>query len=133
MHLLVLIAASGIMTWQAMYKGWMMFVMVPLLFVIVPLLVVVHVKALKPLAAGVRSANRAAWIQLVGALMFYACLPGMGDTEEALLFARFEVNINTPEVQIASWLSFIGLGLFLFGSYRAFRLVASYRKKHDKV
>ena len=120
----LVILALLVMGFEAITKGWLSLLAIPSLFVAIPLLVVVQSGAAKLLERGhdPRSISRIATAQLFGLLAAYACLPGVGDTPESLMFGFLMIDGQNPLV-LAMWLlSAAGAVVAIISTVAFFRL-----------
>ena len=83
------IVVSLALAFLSLTKGWLFFLTGPALLVAIPLLFGVRSRAerLRVLSRTTPATSRLATAQLIGLLIAYVCVPGYGDTSEALMFA----------------------------------------------
>lgn len=110
----VIMAFIFVMVWNlARTKGWFIIPFFMPLFVVIPLIALGQFIMLKQY--GQRRTHPRALVagigQLVSMLVFYICLPGMGDTDIVYMFGSREMVKNDPIVQISG---FIAVAAFIF-------------------
>jgi hypothetical protein len=100
----VAIVAAAVMGFESITKGWLIFLAVPALLVAIPMLFGVRSRAerLRVMGRLSPSASRLATAQLIGLLVAYLCVPGYGDTSDAMLFGLLWVPVANPMVR-AMW------------------------------
>jgi hypothetical protein len=101
------ISVIVICIFESFTKGWLSFMMVPALVIVIPaylsvVLIARHDKylSIKP----IRIASIALTVSLLG---LYVLMPGVGDTNDVLLFGVYESNTNTLVAQTAQIFAFL--------------------------
>ncbi len=95
-----------ICAFQALTKGWISFLLIPLSLLILPVYAFVEYKSSKQ-----DSGPYSRWIRYVSilltvfTLLFYICIVGFGDTDEVLLFGFYRSTNSTLITQISSYIS----------------------------
>jgi hypothetical protein len=104
------IIASLVMAFLSLTKAWLFFLAGPALLIAIPLLFVVRSRAerLRVLGRLSVAASRFAAAVQIGLFVAYVCVPGFGDTSEALLFAFWWVDLKSPLVTAMWYLSIAG-------------------------
>jgi hypothetical protein len=90
-------------------KGWLALIFFMPLLLVLPMTFVLHIKMLQQRARGIAHPKvlTAAAVQLICMLVFYICLPGVGDTHTVYMFGFKEMLDSDLIVQICTWIAFV--------------------------
>jgi hypothetical protein len=114
------IVASLVMAFLSLTKAWLFFLTGPALLIAIPLLFGVRSRAerLRVLGRLSLGTSRLAAAVQIGLFVAYACVPGFGDTSNALLFAFWWVDLKSPLVTAMWYLSIAGAVVAIVSSIK---------------
>lgn len=123
-----------VMCFEAITKGWFMFYVIPLLLLAVPILLVVQIwnrktqkREAHPLLVHV------ARLQIISALVFYICMPGLYDTEVMNMFGFWSMDQSNPIVLLSALVAAVAALVFVTTTVQAFVLLVRTRHIPKKL